>query len=299
MNSGRKLGRGLSSLLTTRHAEDEGVPGGPQWVAIEHLVPNRKQPRADVEKGLERLAESIRRHGVMQPIVVTPLAPDKFEIIAGERRWRAAAHAGLKSVPVILRPQVSGDEERLELALIENVQREDLNAIERARACRQLLETYQLTQEDVAGRLGLERSTIANLIRLLELPEAIQDVVSRGTLSAGHARALLRLNGHPQQARLMEQMIREDWSVRQAEEACGRLAQHPAKPAHAPRPRQPAWIQGLQEQITRGLGVRAEVRLLRKGGGKLILHFAELESLDALARRLGLRSEAEELLGPG
>lgn len=297
MSSGKKLGRGLNSLLGARHAEADTGAAGPDWIPVEHLVPNRVQPRADAEQNLDALAESIRRHGIMQPIVASPLGADRYEIIAGERRWRAARQAGLQRVPVILRETVQTDLDRLELALIENVQREDLNAIERARACRQLLDVHHLTQEDVAVRLGFERSTVANLVRLLELPPAIQEAVSRETLSAGHARALLRLNGHPRQTAVMEQMVREGWSVRQAEETCARLAQGGgATPTHFARPRNPAWVRDLQERLTRRLGLRTELRLHRKGGGRIVLHFQGLEELDAVTQRLGLPSEADELL---
>lgn len=299
MTSGKKLGRGLSSLLASRHAEEEAGDQSALWVAIDQLTPNRKQPRADVEKGVDRLAESIRRHGVMQPIVVTPLAPERYEIVAGERRWRAARKAGLAKVPVIVREAVTSDLERLELALIENVQREDLNSIERAKACRELVATYRLTQEDVAERLGFERSTVANLVRLLDLPESIQAAVSRETISAGHARALLRLQGHPRQPAAFEQMVREGWSVRQAEAICAQWAEaEGASPAHRARPRNPAWVRDLQERLTRGLGLRTEVRLLQRGGGRLVLHFQALEDLDRVVQRLDLPSEARELLEP-
>lgn len=297
MSGSRKLGRGLNSLLATRHAAEPEREGGARWVAVDQLVPNRDQPRKDLEKGLDALAESIRRHGVMQPILVAAVPSGGFEILAGERRWRAAKLAGMRSVPVLIRDAPLSESDRLELALIENIQREDLNPIERAVACRQLLERYSLTQEEVAARLGLERSTVANLIRLLDLPAEIQGAVSRETISAGHARALLRLNGHPQQAKVLARMVREGWSVRQAEEVCAALAAARPAPMRQSRPRHPPWVQDLQERVTRSLGMRSEIRLFRKGGGQVVLHFQNLDELDRFAQRLSLPSEGAELLG--
>ncbi|RMH04998.1 MAG: ParB/RepB/Spo0J family partition protein [Planctomycetota bacterium] len=292
----RKLGKGLDSLLSHTHARDEASSGGPTWVPVERLSPNRVQPRTDLERGLARLTESIRRHGIMQPILVTERETGGYEILAGERRWRAAQAAGLKSVPVLVRPPVRNDAERLELALIENVQREDLDPIERARACRALLDDFGLTQEEVAQGLGYDRSTIANLVRLLDLPPELQDAVSRETITAGHARALLRLNGAPIQAEVFRRMVTEEWSVRRAEAECRRAAEKGLEPAHKPRPRQPAWVSDLQERITRGLGLRAEIRLRRGGGGRMILHFQDLDELDRFAQSLDLEDEASELL---
>ena len=290
------LGKGLNSLLSNRHASEAAEGDGRRWVPIEQLEANSEQPRRAVDKGLEALAESLRRHGMMQPIVVTEAAEGRFEILAGERRWRAAQIAGLKSVPVVLREGVRDGGERLELALIENIQREDLDPIERAQACERLLETYGLTQGQVAERLGYQRSTVANLVRLLELPEEIQADVSRETLSAGHARALLRLQGSPLQSEARKSMLEGQLSVRAAEALCAKLASGKRDPQHRARPRKPAWAQEMQEKISRAVGARAELKLHARGGGKLVLHFADLDALDALGRGLGLRTESEELL---
>lgn len=293
----RKLGKGLDSLLATRHAEDNVAAGEPQWVPVEDLIPNREQPRKDVEVGIERLAESVRRHGIMQPIVVTQSSPGNFEILAGERRWRAAQLAGLKKVPVVLKEGVKDLSERLELALIENVQREDLNPIDRAVACKRLMEEYSLTQEAVAERLGYERSTLANLVRLLDLPDQIQDAVSRETITAGHARALLRLNESEAQGEVFQRLLSEAWSVRATEKACQEaLSASPKSDKLKARPRQPAWVSDLQERVTRSLGARSEIKLFRGGKGRLILHFDDLDQLDHITRFLGLRDEAEDLL---
>lgn len=293
----KKLGKGLESLLSTRHAgEETSSSGGSLWVPVDQLQRNRQQPRKDLERGLEGLANSVRKHGIMQPIVVTRREGGDYEILAGERRWRAAQIAGLKSVPVVVREGVADDAERLELALIENVQREDLNPIERAQACHRLLEEFQLTQEQVAQGLGFNRSTIANLVRLLELPTEIQAGVSRGTISAGHARALLRLSGTPAQAIVYARIEKEGWSVRQTEKSCAQAVKGKLDPTHRPRPRQPPWVSDLQANLARGLGLRSEIQLRRQGGGKVIIHFADLDELDGFARRFELPSETEELL---
>jgi ParB family chromosome partitioning protein len=233
---------------------------------------------------------------MMQPILVTLRADGRREILAGERRWRAAKIAGMKSVPILERAAPEGAGERLELALIENIQREDLNPIERALACSRLIHQHGYSQERVAERLGYQRSTVANLVRLLDLPAELQADVSRETLSAGHARALLQLNGTPLQAEARKRLIAEGLSVRQAEELCKQWAAQGASPKHRPRPRKPAWIADLQEKVSRQLGVRTELLLLSKGGGKMVLHFQDLDELDRLTRRLGGPSEVEELL---
>jgi ParB family chromosome partitioning protein len=294
----RKLGRGLGSLLSTRHGQDEAAQPaeGRVWAALEDLRPSQEQPRRDFERGLNGLAESLRRHGMMQPILVT-LAPDgKYEILAGERRWRAARIAGLKQVPIMVRQGTESPGERLELALIENIQREDLNPIERAQACTRLVEEHGYTQDLVADRLGYQRSTVSNLMRLLELPESLQADVSRETLSAGHARALLQLQGTPLQAEARKRVLDEGLSVRQTEQLCKEWSKSGASAKHRARPRKPAWVVDLQEKVSRRLGVRTELLLLTKGGGKLILHFQDLDQLDQMTQRLGGTSEASELL---
>ncbi len=296
MAAGRKLGRGLDSLLANRQARDASEGAGPLWIPVEQLRPNRQQPRKDVERGLEELAESVRQHGLLQPILVTRAGPDEYEILAGERRWRAARKAGLARVPVVVREGKLDEAQRLELALIENIQREDLDPIERALACKALLEEHGLTQEEVARRLGQERSTVANLVRLLDLPPAIQAHVSRGTISAGHARALLRLNGRSEQEQVLKQVLAQGWSVRTTEETCARLATGKKQPAHRARPRLPSWVGDLQTRLTRGLGLRTEIRLHRKGGGRLVIHFTDQDELDRLTQVLPVSDEARELL---
>ncbi len=232
----------------------------------------------------------------MQPILVTQRREGGYEILAGERRWRAADLAGMKSVPIVLREGTLSGDERLELALIENIQREDLDAIEKAKACARLMAEYNLTQEDVAAKLGYQRSTVANLVRLLELPAEIQEDVSRETISAGHARALLKLKDTELQAQAWQEIKTGDVSVRGAEKLCSTMSKGERAPKHGSRAAKPAWAAELQDKLTRALGLRSEIRLHARGGGKLLLHFGDLDELDSLVQGLSLPSEAEELM---
>lgn len=294
--SSKRLGKGIGSLLSNRHATDSVGGDGKLWVSRDDLQPNSEQPRLAVDKGIERLAESLRRHGMMQPIVVTMRPEGGYEILAGERRWRASELAGMKSVPVILREGTLSGDERLELALIENIQREDLDSIEKAKGCARLMSEYKLTQEDVATKLGYQRSTVANLVRLLELPAEIQADVSRETITAGHARALLKLQGTPLQAQAWQEIKAGEMSVRGTEKLCATLSKGERAPKHVARNAKPAWAAELQDKLTRSLGLRAEIKLHARGGGKLVLHFAELDDLDRLVQSVDMPSEMEELL---
>ena len=296
MAASRKLGKGLGSLLSNTHATETADSGGPLWVSIDQLIANTQQPRQDTERGLESLAESLRRHGMMQPIVVTQAGPNQYEILAGERRWRASQMAGFKKVPVFVRGAIRSEAERLELALIENIQREDLDPIERATACRQLIDGHGLSQEDVAERLGYERSTVANLVRLLDLPDFIRESVSRETISAGHGRALLRLNGTPSQKAVYDAILDDGMSVRATEAACKKAAKGGIQARHQARPMKPAWVQDLQERMSRELGLKVDIALKRRAGGRVVIQFQDLEQLDAISGLLVTRTESQELL---
>ncbi len=296
MAASRKLGKGLGSLLSNTHATETADSGGPLWVSIDQLIANTQQPRQDTERGLGSLAESLRRHGMMQPIVVTQAGPNQYEILAGERRWRASQMAGFKKVPVFVRGAIRSEAERLELALIENIQREDLDPIERATACRQLIDGHGLSQEDVAERLGYERSTVANLVRLLDLPDFIRESVSRETISAGHGRALLRLNGTPSQKAVYDAILDDGMSVRATEAACKKAAKGGIQARHQARPMKPAWVQDLQERMSRELGLKVDIALKRRAGGRVVIQFQDLEQLDAISGLLVTRTESQELL---
>ena len=280
MTLGKKpvLGRGLSALLPGK----DDVPRGTQREAeIGQLRPSRFQPRRDFsESALTDLAQSIREQGIVQPIVVVPRG-EGFEIVAGERRWRAARLAGLERVPIVVREHAS-DRELLELALVENLQREDLNALEAAEAYARLREEFQLTQEQIADRVGKERATIANSLRILKLSSQIKDRVRSGELSAGHAKALLALSSVDDQERLAEEILRRALSVRQAEKRAATMAAGD-RVVHGKR-RDP-FTRDAEEKLSRRL--QTKVRIVRKRrGGRIELSFGSEEELIGLFESL-------------
>jgi len=277
----KRLGRGLASLLGRSAAEDDTGPGDESLgeVDVARIRPNPLQPRSRMpEEEMAELAASIRANGLLQPVVVRE-AGDGYELIAGERRWQAAQRAGLKRIPVVIRNVT--DEEMLSLALVENLQRVDLNPIDKARAFSNLMERFNLTQEDTAQRIGKDRSTVANFIRLLDLPAEIQEHVSRGTVSMGHARALLALKSTAAQIRLCVRIIREKLSVRDIERAVRRAD----VPKAGPKIADPA-VRELEERLRRRLGAKVEVARSKKGG-KIIVHYADNDDLDRLLDMLG------------
>jgi len=283
--SRRRLGRGLAALIG--EMDKPATPQAPRPTAdtkvpIAFVAPNPRNPRrnfADAE--LSDLAQSIREHGIVQPVVVRPgRDKDHYEIIAGERRWRAAQRAGLAEIPVIIRDV--NDRTALELAIIENVQRSDLNPIEEAAGYQQLIEEHNYTQADLAQVIGKSRSHVANTLRLLKLPEVIKDMLVDGMLSAGHARALVT---SPDPAALARRIVDEGLSVRQAEA----LAQTPAQPAE---PRSPTHHEpkdadtvALEKLLSDATGLKVTVTHRAKGG-EIRIAYKTLEQLDELCRRL-------------
>lgn len=274
------LGRGLSALIPDAPAP--AAPSGrPAEVDIDLLEPNAFQPRVHVDdQRLEELAQSIRANGVIQPIVARK-RDRGYEIIAGERRWRAAQRAGLLRVPVIVRDVP--DEKLLEVALIENIQREDLNAVEEARAYQRLSSEFKMTQEQIAGAVGKERSTIANVLRLLKLPDDVISQLSRGDLTMGHARALLGIEDAAALRRAAREVVEQKLSVRDTERLVRRLT--------APAPKQKsdreadANTRAAEEKLRFALGTR--VRILRKGrGGRVEIEFKDEEELQRVYERL-------------
>jgi ParB family chromosome partitioning protein len=252
----RALGRGLGALLPPRPetAEPEGGGGRVLDLPLDDIAPNPQQPRRHFdETALGELAASIRASGLLQPVVVRPSGAGRYELLVGERRWRAARLAGVASVPALVREAT--DAEALELALVENVLREDLNPMEEAEAYQRLLTDYRWTQDDLAGRLGKDRSSVANVLRLLRLPSAIQEDLRRGRLTMGHARALLAAPAAAEQLALRDRILAEAWSVRQTEARAGRTAPR----SRAGRRRHPD-LDSLEEGLRQALGAR--VRLL-------------------------------------
>ena len=279
MNRKPALGRGLSALLPGK----DDVPRGTlaNEVETDRLVPGRFQPRQDfAADALESLAASIREQGIVQPIVVVPRG-DKFEIVAGERRWRAAAKAGLTRVPVVIRERRS-DKEMLELSLVENLQREDLNPLEAAAAYARLKEEFHLTQEDVARRVGKDRATIANSLRLLKLPSSVREKIRDGSLSGGHARALAGLVSADDQERLADEILRRALSVRQTEK---RVASFSSEGKVTRERRSDPFTRDAEEKLTRRLKTRVKIARSRRGG-KIVISFGSEEELMGLFDRL-------------
>lgn len=269
----KALGRGLGALIPAKQAESG--PKGPTTSAeVVAIRPNPWQPRTEfADAALQELAESIRRQGVLQPLVVRR-AGDAFELISGERRLRASQIVGLTTVPVVVRDAT--DAEMLEIALVENIQREDLNAIEEARAYRRMVDELQLTQEGVAERVGKDRSTVANALRLLQLPQPIQDKVARGEISAGHARAVAAAGSPTAKVALAERAAREKLSVRETE----RLAKQLQKSATD------ADRRAAEDRLRQSLGTKVGLQVRRDGSGKMVIDFYSLEQLNGLIDRL-------------
>lgn len=281
----RRLGRGLGALLG--HTDTDNDTKKPASASVRLLHPNRHQPRRTFDAdSLSELTASLQRHGVLQPVVVRA-SGDGFEIISGERRWRAAQQAGMTEVPIVVRDGVS-DDEMLELALVENVQREDLNAIERAEAFRAMMNTLRLTQELVAQKVGLRRTTVANHIRLLELPPQVQELVRRGLVSMGHARALLGAPDTSVVLDLVERVVRDGLSVRQVEALVSQRAKASAGSIEVTSgPKAPsAWIRDLEDRLRRRVGAKVEVRNRSGYRGQITIHYSGREDLERLCNAI-------------
>lgn len=293
----RRLGRGLGSLLgdsvATPDAAEPARRDGPQELRLDEIRPNPQQPRTVFDPGaLEELRDSIRNHGILQPVVVR--RTDRgYELIAGERRWRGARLAGLERIPAIIREDVD-DGTLLELALVENVQRRDLDAMEKARGYQNLVEALGLTQEQVAQKVGLKRSTVANHLRLLELPEKAQQAVQEGLVTMGHARALLGLADETRILTILAQVVREGLSVRQTEQLVRDAAQ-PQEAGEEPETTlQPAapWLVDFQDRMREHLGTKVEVRNGKDYRGQITIRYFGREDLDRL---MGILAPRESL----
>jgi len=277
----RALGKGLSALIPEASGPATAAPAE---LDIDLLMPSTLQPRHDMnEAALEELARSIRTHGVIQPIVVRPI-DGRYQIIAGERRWRAAQRAGLLRVPVVMREVPGGDEQTLlQLSLIENIQREDLNPIEQAMAYRRLVDEFRLTQEEVAEEVGKDRSSVANTLRLLKLPEEVRRHVAAGRLSMGHARALLTLEDAALIRRVAAETVARDYSVRQVEAVVRRLVAGAGR--GRPERRADVHTRAAEEQMRLALGTR--VRIIRRGkGGNVRIDFKSEDDLQRIYERI-------------
>lgn len=294
----RRLGRGLGSLLGAEGVADAprksaDLEPGLMDVELGRIRPNPFQPRKTMDPaGLEELRDSIAQHGILQPVVVRA-AHGGYELISGERRWRAARLAGLSTVPAILRADVS-DADMLELALVENVQRRDLDPIERALGFQSIMDTLQITQEEVAAKVGLKRSTVANHLRLLELPAKLQEAIGKGLITMGHGRALLALPTPEAMVRALDRIVRDELSVRDVERLV-RAQPNPDKvlvDVEIPRPAPSGplpWVQDLERRMREHLGTKASVVPGPGATGKIVLEYFSRESLDRLCELLAPR----------
>jgi ParB family chromosome partitioning protein len=285
----RRLGRGLAALIGDDVSEDALIQDirALRHLPIETITPNPNNPRRNFdERELDELAQSLRDKGLLQPLVVRPRGDGQgHEIVVGERRWRAAQRAGLHELPVLVR-EVS-DGEALEIALVENVQRSDLNALEEARAYAQLIEQFSYTQHQLAEAVGKSRSHIANTLRLLQLPESVRAQVEQGVLTAGHARTLVAADDAEG---LAERIVKLGLSVREAEE----LARQPAP--GRPQPRQASEkdpnVRALEEALSQALGLEVAVDDRGRAGGRVVIRYRTLEQLDEICARLSRRADA-------
>src|SRR4051794_28903655 len=287
------MGRGLAAILSPTGTPGADLPPDPRRGPGGLIPPNPRQPRrAFDEDSLVALADSLRARGVLQPVLVRPVPGGSYELIAGERRWRAAQLAGLETIPAVVQPHE--DAETLELALIENMAREDLNPVEEARACALLVDELGLTREDVGRRVGRSRVAVSNLMRLLDLPDEVLDLLTEGRLSEGHGRALLTAPDHADRRRLGRAAADEGWTVRETE-ARARDAARPPETAHrtsrAFHPDQLAAAERLQDAFAQALG--ADVRVApRREGYTVTLAVESLAEAEALAKRLSFRAAA-------
>jgi ParB family chromosome partitioning protein len=286
----RGLGRGLDALLPLSHSDAPSAASGAKHAALfvcalEKIVPCRTQPRQHFDAvALDELAASIKAHGLLEPLVVRQLpGEDRFEIVAGERRWRAAQRAGLREVPVHVR-DVS-EQTSFELALVENVQREDLNPIEFAEALGRLIADHAYTQESLAALLNRDRSTLANALRLLKLPEKVRALVIAGQLSEGHARALLGAPDETSLSQLAEKAAQRKLSVRQTEALVRALKAAPSGSAAPAAQAKSPGVRDLEGRLARRYGTRCEVRD-RKGSGEIIIRYSDLDELDRILEQL-------------
>lgn len=287
----RGLGRGLDALLGSHSAAKQlaeeiaavetgaSLDGQLKKIPVEFIQRGKYQPRRDMnQEALEELANSIRAQGVMQPIVVRPIATDKYEIIAGERRWRASQLAGLDTVPVVIREVP--DEAAIAMALIENIQREDLNPMEEAIALSRLQQEFELTHQQIADAVGKSRATVTNLLRLMSLRDDVQRLLEHGDLEMGHARALLSLSPELQ-ASTAHTVVSKGLSVRQTESLVRKLLEDkPEKPAAALSA--DADIKRLEESLAEKLGANVQIQHTVKGKGKLVLSYNSLDELDGI-----------------
>ncbi len=291
MNQKKVLGRGLGALIPQRPSEAPASPPpasstGLLMVPVEQIAPNPFQPRKTFnESSIEELARSVAQHGIVQPLVVTRAGENRYKLIAGERRYRAAQKAGLTTVPVVVK-EMMGEGDALQIALIENIQREDLNPIEEALAYHQLHDEFALTQEEISKRVGKERSTVANFLRLLKLPDSVKKLLASGQLSMGHARALLAVESPKKQEQLAERVVKKNLNVRQTELLASESS---PKTTEKKEKEKDVFTRDAEEKLQRTLRTKVEIDRKRRGG-VIHIRFSSEEDLirvvdDLMGRR--------------
>ena len=279
------LGRGLDALLGG--APKARTDGELSQLSVRSLKPGKYQPRTRMDQAsLAELADSIRARGVLQPVVVRPVDDGGYEILAGERRWRAAQIAGLERIPALVREVP--DDAALGIGLIENIQREDLNPIEESAGLKRLIDEFRLTHDEVAKAVGRSRSAVTNLLRLLELARPVQDMLQDGRIDMGHARALLGV-GKAKQVELAEQVASRGLSVRETERLVQHAAAAPKAATRSPKAGRDADTRRLEEELSEALGATVTVKPRRGGRGSLVIDYASLEQLEGLVARLSRR----------
>lgn len=277
----KALGKGLGALLPSSKVSQSTEPADVQRIRIENIVPNRYQPRHTFpQEELAELAASIKESGVLQPIMVRRKGDGIYELIAGERRWRASKEAGLETIPVVIRN--CSDQEALLLALVENIQREDLNPMETARAYSRMTNEFGLTQDAIAGKVGRDRSSVANFVRLIQLHPEVQDLVEGGTLTTGHAKALLGLQSPEEQLRIGKLVAAGTLSVRETEKLVE--ISLVGKKRQPKSPRSSPWTD-LETRLQKRLGTKVTIHP-HKQGGKIVIHYFSPDELDGVVEAL-------------
>jgi ParB family chromosome partitioning protein len=282
------MGRGLAAILAVSD-EPADEDGDLRHIPLDLVAPNPRQPRRSFDQAsLQALADSVRERGIVQPVLVRPVPGGTYELVAGERRWRAAKIAGMEALPALVRPR--DDSQALEIALVENMAREDLNPIEEARACAALVEELGLSREEVGRRVGRSRVAVSNLLRILDLPDEVLELLEHGELTEGHGRALLLAEDHGERRRLGREAAREGWTVRvleaKAREANGVTEARPSRKTPGVHPDQAAAAAEVGEALGRALGVEVRVRPTSAGGYRAELSFEDAEQARELAARL-------------
>lgn len=287
-----KKGKGLNAVIDGGRADkvEKSKPAAPASgngevkLKITEVEPNTNQPRKEFDQEkLQELADSISQHGIVEPIVVTK-QDGYYEIIAGERRWRAAKLAGLKEVPVVIKEYSS--QERMEIALIENIQREDLNPVEEAKAYQHLIEEYKLKQEDVAKKVSKNRSTITNALRLLKLPDPILEMLISGDISGGHARALLAIDDSNKQIKIADKIVKDRLSVREVEKLVKEKSEKESKPKEKKKLGQEAIYEDLEEKLTRAVGTKVRINRKNASQGKIEIEYYSMDELETITKKL-------------